>query len=60
MLAIAAQLGRPFDYMRVDLYDDNGVIKFGELTPYPASGLGRFIPASFDTELGKAWTLPAL
>ena len=60
MLAIAAHLGRPFDFMRVDLYDDNGVIKFGELTPYPASGLGRFTPASFDTELGKAWTLPAL
>ncbi len=60
MLAIAAQLGRPFDFMRVDLYDDNGVIKFGELTPYPCSGLGRFTPASFDAELGKAWTLPAL
>ena len=60
MLEIAAQLGRPFDFMRVDLYDDNGVIKFGELTPYPCSGLLRFIPASFDTELGKAWTLPAL
>jgi len=60
MLAIAEQLGRPFDFMRVDLYDDNGVIKFGELTPYPNSGLVRFIPASFDTELGKAWTLPAL
>jgi hypothetical protein len=60
MLAIAAHLGRPFDFMRVDLYDDNGVIKFGELTPYPAGGLVRFAPASFDTELGKAWTLPAL
>jgi TupA-like ATPgrasp len=36
------------------------VIKFGEFTPYPAGGLVRFAPASFDTELGKAWTLPAL
>ena len=60
MLEIAAQLGRPFDFMRVDLYDDDGVLKFGELTPYPCSGLGRFTPASFDTELGKAWTLPGL
>lgn len=60
MLEIAARLGRPFDFMRVDLYDDDDVIKFGELTPYPSSGLGRFDPASFDTELGKAWTLPAL
>jgi TupA-like ATPgrasp len=60
MLKIAARLGRPFDFMRVDLYDDDDVVKFGELTPYPCSGLGRFDPASFDTELGKAWTLPAL
>lgn len=59
MLAIAAQLGRPFDFMRVDLYDDNGTIAFGELTPYPAGGLCRFTPASADTELGKAWTIPA-
>ena len=60
MLEIAAKLGQPFDFMRVDLYDDDGVVKFGELTPYPCSGLGRFTPASFDTELGKAWALPAL
>jgi hypothetical protein len=45
--------------MRVDMYED-GVVKLGELTPYPRSGLGRFTPAPFDTELGKAWALPAL
>ena len=44
--------------MRVDLYDVDGTIVFGEFTPYPISGQGRFTPASFDTELGKAWTLP--
>lgn len=60
MLNIAAELGRPFDFMRVDLYDDDGVIKFGELTPYPCGGLIPFVPSSFDTELGEAWTLPAL
>lgn len=60
MLSIAARLGSPFDFMRVDLYDVDGTIAFGEFTPYPISGLGRFTPASFDTELGKAWTLPAL
>jgi TupA-like ATPgrasp len=60
MLTIAAELGRPFDFMRVDLYDDEGVIKFGELTPYPCGGLIRFVPSSFDTELGRAWTLPAV
>ncbi len=58
MLEIAARLGAPFDFMRVDLYYDNGVITFGEFTPYPCGGLLRFIPASMDTEIGKAWTLP--
>jgi hypothetical protein len=60
MLAIAAQLGQPFDFIRIDLYDVNGVIEFGEFTPYPGGGLDRFFPASFDAELGNAWKLPAL
>jgi hypothetical protein len=60
MLRIAEQLGRPFDFIRVDLYDINGVIEFGELTPYPSGGLDRFVPATLDFELGSAWTLPGL
>ena len=60
MLAIASQLGKPFDFIRVDLYDVDGMIEFGELTAYPAGGLDRFIPTSFDTELGEKWELPKL
>jgi hypothetical protein len=60
MLAIASELGRSFDYMRVDLYNIDGDIFFGELTPYPASGFDRFSPASFDAELGAKWELPVL
>jgi hypothetical protein len=60
MLAVASRLGRPFDFIRVDLYDVNGVIELGELTAYPAGGLDRFIPTSFDTELGAKWQLPKL
>ncbi|MDQ2811084.1 MAG: hypothetical protein M3Z75_04190 [Actinomycetota bacterium] len=60
MLAIAQQLGQPFDFIRVDLYDVGGSIVFGELTPYPCGGLERFRPASFDRELGEKWQLPTL
>jgi hypothetical protein len=60
MLAIAQQLGEPFDFIRVDLYDVDGSIVFGELTPYPCGGLERFRPASFDRELGEKWQLPTL
>jgi hypothetical protein len=58
MLAVAAELGYGFDFIRVDLYNIGGEVYFGEFTPYPGSGLCRFIPASFDTELGARWTLP--
>jgi hypothetical protein len=60
MLEIARQLGKPFDFIRVDLYDVDGSIVFGELTPYPCGGLERFRPASFDVELGEKWQLPTL
>lgn len=60
MLEIARQLGEPFDFIRVDLYDVAGSIVFGELTPYPCGGLERFRPASFDVELGEKWRLPTL
>jgi hypothetical protein len=60
MLAIAGELGRPFDFIRIDLYDVNGTVVFGEFTPYPCGGLERFIPASFDAELGANWQLPTL
>ena len=55
MLALAEKIAEPFDYIRVDLYNLNGKIYFGELTHYPNSGRGRFEPNSFDFELGKYW-----
>jgi len=60
MVAIAGELGRPFDFMRIDLYSVAGDIFFGELTPYPSSGFDGFAPRAFDTELGARWELPQL
>lgn len=60
MLAIAAELGSEFDFIRVDLYNVSGSIYFGEFTPYAGSGFDRFVPASFDLELGRKWRLPDL
>lgn len=60
MTAIAVELARSFDFIRVDLYSVGEDVFFGELTPYPSSGLERFEPASFDSELGAKWKLPAL
>lgn len=57
MIELAELLSQPFDYIRVDLYLCDGQIYFGELTNYPASGMGRFEPYSYDLELGSYWKL---
>ncbi|MBP5322513.1 MAG: hypothetical protein J6Y84_01790 [Bacteroidaceae bacterium] len=48
---LAAFVNRKF--IRVDLYDVNGRIFFGELTFYPAGGYGKFNPEWWDYELGN-------
>ena len=57
MISIAESLGRQFDFMRIDLFDTDSGIYFGETTPYPGGGLSRFKPRSFDLELGRKWKL---
>ena len=58
MLSIAQELGRGLDFVRVDLYEVEGRISFGELTLYPRSGRSGFVPGSFDQWLGGHWSLP--
>lgn len=53
MIELARILSKDFPFVRVDLYNVDGKIYFGELTFYPASGYGFFNPDSFDFELGK-------
>jgi hypothetical protein len=60
LLEISARIGRPFDYMRVDLYLHDGEVWFGELTPYPGGGLVPFEPSDLDVTLGGYWQLPAI
>ena len=60
MVHAAEVLGRPYDFMRVDLYSSRGTIWLGELTPYPAGGTIQYNPRAFDRYLGDRWTLPSL
>ena len=53
MMAIAEKLAQPFIFVRVDLYNINAKIYFGELTFYPNSGLGIFTPQEWDGKFGK-------
>ena len=59
MLGIASDLSEGFDYVRVDLYNVDGQILFGEYTFYPTSGHAKVVPASFDFSLGEKWALSA-
>lgn len=59
MLKIAEELSRDFPFVRVDLYNIDGVIYFGELTFYNGSGYKGYIPDEFDLILGNKFELPS-
>ena len=40
-------------FLRVDLYNVHGLIYFGELTFYPAAGMGAFVPSEWDDKIGN-------
>lgn len=58
MKAVAERLSERFPYVRVDLYNENSKILFGELTFFQASGYNKFDPDEFDYQLGEMFTLP--
>lgn len=55
MLNIAKKLASPFSYARVDLYNVNDEIFFGELTFAHESGLASFSPSRYDAWMGSLW-----
>lgn len=57
MVDLAKVLSEGFPFLRVDFYNIKGKIYFGELTLFPASGAGPFVPASADIEIGKYLSL---
>ena len=58
MIELSEQLSKNMTFLRVDFYDINGKIYFGELTFCPAAGVGKFIPEEWDYKLGKFIELP--
>lgn len=53
----ASDLCKPFQYVRVDLYQVGGKVYFGELTFFPAGGAPDFVPSEYDAIVGKMWRL---
>ena len=57
MIELSEQLAQGFPFVRVDLYNIDGQIIFGELTFYPWSGYVNYTPDSFDFALGEAFNV---
>ena len=58
MIEIASILSEGLPFVRIDLYNVNGKIYFGEITFYPASGLLPWTDSKTDLEIGKYLQLP--
>jgi len=59
MIRIAEILGRDFDHLRVDFFDDGSRLWASELTLYSWSGFEMFHPDEADFEFGSHWRLRA-
>ena len=53
MIRICRCLSKEMKFLRVDLYNVDGRVLFGELTFYPAAGFGKFTPVGWDERLGE-------
>lgn len=58
MILLAEQLAQGIPHVRVDLYEVNGKIYFGEYTFYHFGGFVPFSPKKWDSVLGKHINLP--
>jgi hypothetical protein len=58
MVELAEKLSKNIPFVRVDFYEINGKIYFGELTFFPGTGLEEFTPFDWDKTLGSWIKLP--
>ena len=60
MVNIARRLSHGFPHVRIDLYNVNGKIYFGEITFFHGSGMEVFTPLEWDYKFGNYIKLPSL
>ncbi len=58
MIELAEELSKNIPHVRVDFYDVNGKIYFGEMTFFHMSGLVPFEPRNWDEKIGEWLKLP--
>ena len=57
MFQFCKKLSQDIPFLRVDFYEINGQVYFGELTFFPGSGFTALEPAEWDTMFGSWITL---
>lgn len=60
MIELAKELSSDFKFVRVDFYEVENRVVFGELTFYPGNGLELFSPKKYDKIFGKYLKLKAI
>lgn len=58
MIEFAEILAQGLPFSRIDFYNNEGNIYFGEITFFPNSGMGKFNPEEADDKLGALIKLP--
>lgn len=58
MKTLAAKVSKGLPHARIDLYNNNGTIYFGEITFFDSSGFAEFKPKEWDRIFGDWLTLP--
>lgn len=58
MISVAERLAEGIPFARIDLYEVDGHVYFGEITLYPGSGFEEFKPDEWDEIMGKWLELP--
>ena len=53
MISLASKLSVGLPHVRVDFYDINGKVLFGEMTFFDSGGMARFTPIEWDYTLGN-------
>jgi hypothetical protein len=53
MVVLAEKLSKGMKFVRIDFYEINGKVYFGEITFYPGSGMEEFTPEKYDYLLGS-------
>lgn len=59
MIDVARELSKDFPFVRVDLYEEEGKIIFGELTFTPHGGMAKYYIRNYEVELGNLIKLPS-